>query len=418
MTAAIAVARRVSRGGANSTPTAPPSAAQERWPRAAATTSPAAHGGVELVADPDGDEAERVGEEHDGQAGRDGEHEHDLEAGPRAAAAEGGGRHVGLRVGLAREDGADGPGGEPAGHERRDAERRARVVVAVGVDADHEEQRGRERRQRGAGPGGGEREVAQPGAHRRTSSTCQPASRSARRRSSLAVAARVRSNARPSGCVARTVTALALPRRRPRRFAGSPTAAPRAVGGAVAQAQHVGQRDPARRGARVVGEQDRGACVEALGDLRRQPRAAVVVEAGERLVEQQQRAPGLERLEQRDALEHAAAEGRRGAVEDRGVEAARAGGGRPSRSPSAPAGRASRAATRRSAGRGRDGPSRARTRTPRDGAASPRAAPPARRARAGGSSCRCRSRRRRGSPGRGRPSARRRTARCAARAGS
>ena len=59
-----------------------------------------------------------------------------------------------------------------------------------------------------------------------------------------------------------------------------------------------------------------------------------------------------------------------------------------------------------------------RRRKPRDGAASPRAAPPAREHAQEDSSCRCPfARRQGGSPGRGRPSARRRTARCAARAG-
>jgi len=197
---------------------------------------------------------------------------------------------------------------------------------SVGVDADHEEQRGREGRERGTGAGGAEREVAQPRGHHRTFSTCQPASRSAEE---------VVARGREDGALERAAVGVdgahgdgrVRGRDRPRRGALHPGA----VGGAVAQAQDVGQRDPSRRGARVVGEQDGGAGLEALGDLRRQRRAAVVVQARERLVEQQQRAPGLQRLEQRDALEHAAAEGRRRAVEDRGVEAARAGGGVPVR---------------------------------------------------------------------------------------
>jgi hypothetical protein len=104
---------------------------------------------------------EGVHEERDRHAGRHRGDEHDLEAGPLASPADRDARHLGLRLGLAREDRADEPGRQAARHERGDGERGAGLVLGVGVDADRGEQRRGQRRQRGARPRGGEREVAQ-----------------------------------------------------------------------------------------------------------------------------------------------------------------------------------------------------------------------------------------------------------------
>ena len=130
----------------------------------------------------------------------------------------------------------------------------------------------------------------------------------------LAVAARVRSNARPSAWVARTVTALALARRRPRPIRGVPARSAAVWWAAPSRSRSTSvsatrpAADPEWSVSRTAAPASRRSATCAASHSRpsssRPENGSSSSSSGH---------PDWQRLEQRDALEHAAAEGRRGA---------------------------------------------------------------------------------------------------------
>ena len=208
-------------------------------------------------------ERERIADERDGQRGGDDHREQRVEAQARAEAAARDRRHLGLRARLGEQHGAREPRGEAAAQHRAHREALVRLVRPVRIDADRRERGRHHGDERRALGRRGQQQVAQPRPHRITT---------------------------PSR--SRTTRVSASP----------PPASP-----AWSVRQH------------------RAARCRALAQRPGEPAPTLLVEPGERLVEQQQRWRGAQRLDQRDALEHALAQSRSRAVEHRGRQP---GGGR------------------------------------------------------------------------------------------